>query len=70
MPASKDDSSLRKLIENPPITSNEIVPLTKQQLDSAFRLHVGPVSELFKSDFYRLLLEHFFVFRFLNSTVS
>ncbi len=48
MPASKDDSSLRKLIENPPITSIEIVPLTKQQLDSAFRLHVGPVSGNFR----------------------
>lgn len=45
MPASQDDTSLRKLIERPPITSIEIVPLTKQQLDSAFRLHVGPVSE-------------------------
>lgn len=44
VPASQDDSSLRKIIERPPITSIEIVPLNKQQLDSAFRLHVGPVS--------------------------
>ena len=43
VPASRDESSLRKLIENPPITSIEIMPLTKSQLDSAFRLHVGPV---------------------------
>lgn len=48
VPASKDDSSLRKLIENPPITSIEIVPLTKQQLDSAFRLHVGPIPEQYR----------------------
>ena len=43
-PANPGESSLRKLIENPPITSIEIMPLQKQQLDSAFRLHVGPVS--------------------------
>lgn len=43
-PAKDSESSLRRLIERPPITSIEIVPLTKTQLDSAFRLHVGPVS--------------------------
>lgn len=43
LPASQDDSSLRKMIERPPITAIEIVPFSKQQLDSAFRLHVGPV---------------------------
>ncbi|KAF7489947.1 Mediator of RNA polymerase II transcription subunit 19 [Sarcoptes scabiei] len=48
VPACQDDSSLRKIIERPPITSIEIVPLNKQQLDSAFRLHVGPVPNQYR----------------------
>lgn len=48
IPGSQDDSSLRKMIERPPITSIEIVPLNKQQLDSAFRLHVGPVPDQYR----------------------
>lgn len=37
-------SSLRSVIEKPPIGGKELLPLTSVQL-AGFRLHPGPVSE-------------------------
>jgi len=40
-PGSSDNSSLRLLIERPPIGGKELLPLSQQQL-AGFRLHPGP----------------------------
>jgi mediator of RNA polymerase II transcription subunit 19 len=45
-PAVQDNSSLRLLIEKPPIGGKELLPLTTNQLQG-FRLHQGPVRHLF-----------------------
>lgn len=42
-PGSQDNSSLRSVIEKPPIGGKELLPLTSAQL-AGFRLHPGPVS--------------------------
>lgn len=42
-PGQQDNSSLRSVIEKPPIVGKELLPLTSIQLDG-FRLHPGPVS--------------------------
>ena len=42
-PGQQDNSSLRSVIEKPPIVGKELLPLTSVQLDG-FRLHPGPVS--------------------------
>ncbi|CAJ0580380.1 unnamed protein product, partial [Mesorhabditis spiculigera] len=44
---SDDFSSLRRLVEKPPITGKEIAPLTTQAM-SGFRLNVGPVDEAYR----------------------
>lgn len=41
-PGAQDNSSLRSVIEKPPIGGKELLPLTSTQLDG-FRLHPGPV---------------------------
>lgn len=48
-----DQSSLRSLIEKPPIGGKELLPLTPSQL-TGFRLHPGPLPEQ-----YRLLSANF-----------
>ncbi|EEB13649.1 conserved hypothetical protein [Pediculus humanus corporis] len=42
-PGVQDNSSLRSVIEKPPIGGKELLPLTSVQL-AGFRLHPGPVS--------------------------
>ena len=42
-PGSADNSSLRSVIDKPPIGGKELVFLNNQQL-TGFRLHPGPVS--------------------------
>lgn len=56
-PGQQDNSSLRSVIEKPPIGGKEILPLTSVQL-AGFRLHPGPVS---RNEFnsYKKLLECF-----------
>ncbi|XP_029431704.1 mediator of RNA polymerase II transcription subunit 19 isoform X1 [Rhinatrema bivittatum] len=44
MPGSHDSSSLRSLIEKPPICGNSFNPLTGTML-TGFRLHAGPLPE-------------------------
>lgn len=41
-PGQQDNSSLRSVIEKPPVGGKELLPLTSIQLDG-FRLHPGPV---------------------------
>lgn len=43
LPGSHDNSSLRSLIEKPPICGSSFTPLTGTML-TGFRLHAGPVS--------------------------
>ncbi|KAF5284685.1 hypothetical protein FQA39_LY16937 [Lamprigera yunnana] len=40
-PGAQDNSSLRSVIDKPPIVGKELLPLTSSQLDG-FRLHPGP----------------------------
>ncbi|KAL5017331.1 hypothetical protein ScPMuIL_006920 [Solemya velum] len=47
MPGVQDNSSLRSLIEKPPITGKELVPLTGSSLNG-FRLHPGPLPEQYR----------------------
>ncbi|XP_059483191.1 mediator of RNA polymerase II transcription subunit 19 [Neocloeon triangulifer] len=47
-PGSADNSSLRSLIEKPPIGGKELLPLTSVQL-AGFRLHPGPLPEQYRS---------------------
>ncbi|NXP83217.1 MED19 polymerase, partial [Ramphastos sulfuratus] len=44
LPGSHDSSSLRSLIEKPPICSSSFTPLTGTML-TGFRLHAGPLPE-------------------------
>ncbi|XP_019402737.1 PREDICTED: mediator of RNA polymerase II transcription subunit 19 [Crocodylus porosus] len=44
LPGSHDNSSLRSLIEKPPICSSSFTPLTGTML-TGFRLHAGPLPE-------------------------
>jgi len=44
---SQDNSSLRSLIEKPPITGRELIPLSGHAL-VGFRLHPGPLSEQYR----------------------
>ncbi|XP_048752622.1 mediator of RNA polymerase II transcription subunit 19-like isoform X2 [Ostrea edulis] len=46
-PGMQDNSSLRSLIENPPKTSKELVPLLGSSLQG-FRLHPGPLPEQYR----------------------
>lgn len=46
-PGQQDNSSLRSVIEKPPIVGKEIIPLTSVQLDG-FRLHPGPLPEQYR----------------------
>jgi mediator of RNA polymerase II transcription subunit 19 len=41
-PGNKDDSTLRSVIEKPPVGGKELIPLSQSQL-AAFRLHPGQV---------------------------
>ncbi|XP_064620786.1 mediator of RNA polymerase II transcription subunit 19-like [Lineus longissimus] len=46
-PGIQDNSSLRSLIEKPPITGKEILPITGAAL-TGFRLHPGPLPEQYR----------------------
>ncbi|XP_044734583.1 mediator of RNA polymerase II transcription subunit 19 [Chrysoperla carnea] len=46
-PGQQDNSSLRSVIEKPPIGGKEILPLTSVQL-AGFRLHPGPLPEQYR----------------------
>jgi len=46
-PGSHDNSSLRSLIDKPPITGRELIPLSGHAL-SGFRLHPGPLAEQYR----------------------
>ncbi|CAI6350643.1 unnamed protein product [Macrosiphum euphorbiae] len=46
-PGHNDQSSLRSVIEKPPIGGKEILPLTTHQL-AGFRLHPGPLPEQYR----------------------
>ncbi|KAF2883971.1 hypothetical protein ILUMI_22199 [Ignelater luminosus] len=46
-PGAQDNSSLRSVIEKPPIGGKELLPLTSTQLDG-FRLHPGPLPEQYR----------------------
>ncbi|KAJ8984816.1 hypothetical protein NQ317_013015 [Molorchus minor] len=46
-PGQQDNSSLRSVIEKPPIGGKELLPLTSVQLDG-FRLHPGPLPEQYR----------------------
>ncbi|GFR08149.1 mediator of RNA polymerase II transcription subunit 19 [Trichonephila clavata] len=46
-PGSQDNSSLKSLVEKPPIGGKELLPLTGSQL-SGFRLHPGPLPEQYR----------------------
>ncbi|KAL3269857.1 hypothetical protein HHI36_008915 [Cryptolaemus montrouzieri] len=46
-PGQQDNSSLRSVIEKPPIVGKELLPLTSIQLDG-FRLHPGPLPEQYR----------------------
>jgi hypothetical protein len=51
----QDNSSLRSIIEKPPIVGKELLPLTPVQL-AGFRLHPGvPVSFLYNVKFTNIL---------------
>jgi mediator of RNA polymerase II transcription subunit 19 len=47
-PGSQDNSSLRSLIEKPPVGGKELLPLNQLQL-AGFRLHPGPLPEQYRS---------------------
>lgn len=47
-PGSQDNSSLRGLIDKPPVGGKELVPLNQLQL-SGFRLHPGPLPEQYRA---------------------
>jgi len=47
-PGSQDNSSLRSLIEKPPVGGKELVSLNQLQL-AGFRLHPGPLPEQYRS---------------------
>ncbi|KAJ6648945.1 Mediator of RNA polymerase II transcription subunit 19 [Pseudolycoriella hygida] len=46
-PGQSDNSSLRSIIEKPPIVGKELLPLTSVQL-AGFRLHPGPLPEHYR----------------------
>lgn len=46
-PGHQDNSSLRSVIEKPPIGGKELLPLTSVQL-AGFRLHPGPLPEQYR----------------------
>lgn len=62
-PGQHDNSSLRSVIEKPPIGGKELLPLTSIQLDG-FRLHPGPVSLIF---FCATINYYIYIFSYLNS---
>ena len=47
-PGCQDNSSLRGLIEKPPVGGKELLPLNQLQL-AGFRLHPGPLPEQYRS---------------------
>merc|ERR1711971_317630 len=47
-PGSQDNSSLRGIIEKPPVGGKELVPLNQLQM-AGFRLHPGPLPEQYRS---------------------
>lgn len=47
-PGSQDNSSLRGIIEKPPVTGKELHPLNQLQL-AGFRLHPGPLPEEYRA---------------------
>jgi len=47
MPGHQDNSSLRSLIDKPPITGKEILPLSTSAL-SGFKLQAGPIPENYR----------------------
>lgn len=46
-PGQSDNSSLRSVIDKPPIGGKELLPLTSVQL-AGFRLHPGPLPEHYR----------------------
>ncbi|XP_056637232.1 mediator of RNA polymerase II transcription subunit 19 [Diorhabda sublineata] len=46
-PGQQDNSSLRSVIEKPPVVGKELLPLSNIQLDG-FRLHPGPLPEQYR----------------------
>ncbi|CAH1100677.1 unnamed protein product [Psylliodes chrysocephalus] len=46
-PGQQDNSSLRSVIEKPPVGGKELLPLSNIQLDG-FRLHPGPLPEQYR----------------------
>jgi len=46
-PGAQDNSSLRSVIEKPPIVGKELIPLSGHAL-SGFRLHPGPLAEQYR----------------------
>ena len=51
VPGSRNGSSLRGLIEKPPVATKEIQPLQQGTLMAAFRLHPGALPENLRPDF-------------------
>jgi len=51
VPGNRNGSSLRGLIEKPPVANKEIQPLQQGALMSAFRLHPGALPENLRPDF-------------------
>jgi len=47
-PGSQDNSSLRGLIDKPPVCGKELLPLNSLQL-AGFRLHPGPLPESYRN---------------------
>lgn len=64
-PGHSDNSSLRSVIDKPPIGGKELIPLNSVQL-SGFRLHPGPVCH-FTLFFYSNKLTTLYHSSFLNS---
>lgn len=61
-PGQQDNSSLRSVIEKPPIGGKELLPLTSIQLDG-FRLHPGAVFIIT----YQLLFYYYICYSYQNS---
>merc|ERR1719186_1277538 len=47
-PGTQDNSSLRSIIEKPPVGGKELLPLNQLQM-AGFRLHPGPLPEQYRS---------------------
>ena len=63
-PGSQDNSSLRGLIDKPPVGGKELVPLNQLQL-AGFRLHPAPLPEQ-----YRALLNQVRQYQYVSCNVA